>query len=141
MKRTEQGDRVGPGEQWEGSYIVHESDDAKQVIIFHLHGVFQTLRLHAPAEFTERYEQVCSPDNGTQAEEDAVIIFATLGQMVYHAWKSLPAEATQPDSCLGTDLGQQETETASELGVESGQLSCWSYLGEEGQRFHPLKGH
>lgn len=54
-------------------------------LIFHLHGVFQTLRLHAPAQFMERYEQVCSAYNGTQAEEDAVIIFATLGQTVYHA--------------------------------------------------------
>lgn len=65
-------------------------------LIFHLHGVFQTLCLHAPAEFMERYEQVCSAYNGAQAEEDAVIIFATLGQrstmLGSHSLKKLPGQ-------------------------------------------------
>ena len=50
-----------------------------------------------------------------------MITFPTDGQMVYPALKSLPAEAAWPDSFLGTDLARQEVETASELGVESGQ--------------------
>lgn len=46
--------------------------------------------------------------------------------------QSLPTEAAWPDSCLGTDWGQQETETSSESGPESGQLACWSSLEDEG---------
>ena len=49
-----------------------------------------------------------------------MITFPSLGQMVYPALKSLLAEAARPDSFLGTDLAQQEAETASELGVEAG---------------------
>lgn len=44
----------------------------------------------------------------------------------WSAVQSLPAGAARPDSCLGTHLGQQETETPSELGLESGHLSCCS---------------
>lgn len=39
-----------------------------------------------------------------------MITFPTLGQMVYPALKSLPAEAAWPDSFLGADLAQQEVE-------------------------------
>lgn len=49
-----------------------------------------------------------------------MITFPILGQMVYPALKSLPAEAARPDSFLGTDLAQQEAETSSKLGEESG---------------------
>lgn len=87
---------------------------------------FYTLSLQGSAESTGRYKQVCSHQNETQAEKDAAITFSHLGQMGYSALKSLPTEAAQPDSCLGTDRGQQETKTSSEPGPESRWLGCWS---------------
>lgn len=64
---------------------------------------FYTLSLQGSAESTGRCKQVCSHQNETQAEKDAAITFSNLGQMGYSALKSLPTEAAQPDSCLGTD--------------------------------------
>lgn len=56
------GQRVEPGEQCGGSYVVHEGNDTKQVITdVHLQQAFQTLSLHVPAESTESCEQICSP--------------------------------------------------------------------------------
>lgn len=59
--------------------------------------------------------------------------------MVYSALKALPTEAAHPDSCLGTHQGQQETEALSELGPESGEPGCWSYLGKEGAEIPPTQ--